>query len=328
MAWEMLNKVGNVADLFSLFFDFKNFSAVSKIAGLFTKRRSAGVTEAAANTAATPGATGAPAPAPTEEAITTNSWGESDERGLLALMSLFGVSARPTSAEVTTDERTAFGYFVSELTQGEGATLLRIIARGGEQEIRVTVTRTVPAPVAGDPSTKVTRDYTVKATLRGIGVIKGIATDILAAGATPAERQTKARAMAALVRGLGILDNLGDNAAKLLAWAKNRLPVEFGSGVTLKLLYEAAQRVGWRTVVSDILLCPNGVCIRRQIAEAADEAAKAHWHGELQRLIVDVTTLVYRSRPRPRWLAWSNGIAFIGVPLMIALTIIVLAIQH
>ncbi|TXH01894.1 MAG: hypothetical protein E6P95_00980 [Candidatus Moraniibacteriota bacterium] len=326
MAWELLNKVGNVADLASLFFDFKNWSALSKVAGLFAKKKTAEATSGAAPS----GPAAAPAaPAPVAESVDT--WSTNNNKALAALETMFSIEPAPgpfggRPLTVSAVQREAFNVFAKLLTSGEGQALENVFALAPGEKGWVKLTWLAPAAAPGGAPLPRRKSYEMWMRPRGVRIYRAIADDILIAP-TPTGRLARAKRLVEQMRKLHILDNIGDDMSKGWKWITDKAPVEFGSGATLNTIRQAADRVGWGVVINDILWTPRGLAIRRQIAEAADEAAKEHWHSELRRYIIYVASGIYRATPPKRGLSWSGWVAVIGGLMLLVGLIIVPAIS-
>lgn len=326
MSWEWFSRIGDGASIVSSILDTKHLSALSKITNLFKRKGPetppSDVKDAGAATpASTPTATGG-----------VDSWGKADNYGRSVLRSLYWSTKlilQPGQELLNLKRRKAIGYFTAALGPNKGAAFKRIISLGsGENIVRMTFKEDVPPTAPGGEPT--TRPVTQELRLApdAVVILRGIADDIIKEGGSDEVGQQ--RAASALVERLNSSDvfaNIGDDVAKIRKWFSAKAPVEFGSGATLKTIHEAAQRVGWRVVVNDILWSPRGLALRRQIAEAADEAAKACAHEELRRFIIAATTLAYRATPPKQGLSWSSWVAIAGGLLLLIGLIIIPAIS-
>ncbi len=253
-----------------------------------------------------------------------DSFGKADDLGLMGLMTLFGVSDKPIKAEMTDEEIRGFGLFLEQLTDGEGAALLRIIGRGGKIPVTVKVTKEVSGENPGDPPRHVTHEYVIQATLPGIAIMRGIAKSLDAASKTNlAKRQTKAAQLATTMRKLDILDNLGDDMSAAWKWFTEKLPLELVSPATILRIHEATQRVGWRATYT-ILYSHGGLTLRRRITEANDEATREHWQAELRDFVLnEVVAQCYQAPRNQRRITWVGILAIASVAVLVIGLIIV-----
>ena len=318
-----------------------DFGGIMRIVDIFRKKKP---TANPTSGSPTPGG-GDPNPLP--DIITTNVGGASDEQTLLYLESLCGVSKKPTATYVSPEERSVFGRFLSLLTTGEAATLMRGITRGGESEITVKVTETDPAsttptatstggkkPATAKPKVT-TKEYVIKATLRGIGIIKALAADILS-GSDEAAQLAIATELVAHLRQAGVPKNSAATRAHL--------------GKSAELIQKEVDTLGheWRARVklrfnskryAELMGTPVLVAKRAEIeaAKAADEHdACLRLHEEYQGLLIQETTaLIERviqesgGENHPPLAHWTttDKILRIGGPVLIALFLLILAMN-
>lgn len=298
MAWEFLNKAGNVADLASLFFDFKNWNAISKFAGLFAKKKTAETAEVASG-AGPSGPAAAPA-APTPVAESVDSWGTANNKAIAMLETMLSIEPAPgpfggRPLTVSAEQREAFHFFAKLLTYGEGQALENVFALALGEKGWIKLTWLAPAATPGGAPLPRRKSYETWMRPRGVRIYRAIADDILIAP-TPAGRLARAKRLVEQMRRFHVLDNLQDDAIAAARQAK--LLVSQADSAAHEL--RAQQKLGfdarlWAKLWSD----PKLVAKRSEI-EAAEPLAAVRLHEEYQALLQERTTALVKAELRKR----------------------------
>lgn len=297
MANEKLTTAGNIADLLSLFFDFKNWASISKIGSLFRRGRAA--TDSGGPLTPEPNAASPNTPSG------DTTWSNRDNRAFATLETMF--SRQPTPGPrgaraftVSDTQRAAFGLFASLLTSGEGGALENVFTladgKGGER-VRVRLVWIVPTGTVGIPPGPKWQSYHMWTRPRGVNIYCGIADDILK-GVNPAEQLARAQALVRHLRRLGVLDNLTDDTIKAARQAK----LLVSQADTLGHETRAQMKLGFNGRLWAELMADTEIKTKEGEIKAAEPLDAIRLHEEYQQLLLEKTTaIVERELGRRRW---------------------------